>query len=146
MNWKFHFLFAFFLFLLIGNFILKIPDFFNLLFFSFLCGIFALLADLDHELSKSRKILDKLVPIASFVIGFLYFNNIAYALYTLIFLSGVYFLLFVFLKPKHRGFTHSIIFLLFFSAIIYFFDNLVGIIFFIGYSSHLVLDGTLKLI
>ncbi len=146
MDWKAHFIFGFLLFLLFGYFLLNIFDSITLLFYSFLCGLFALIPDLDHELSKSRKILDKLVPTISFVLGYIYFNNILNSIYLTILVSGIYFIFFAFLKPKHRGITHSILFLLVCFAIIYFFNNFLGIVFFIGYLSHLLLDRTLKLI
>ncbi|MDD5022921.1 MAG: metal-dependent hydrolase [Candidatus ainarchaeum sp.] len=145
MNWKGHFLFAFILFLLIGYFILNI-EIINLLLFAILAGFSSVLPDMDHELSKFRKISDKLFPIITFV--YLFWNSwdlLSSIILTLLF-SGVYFLIFTFLKPKHRGITHSLFALITFSIIIYIFAKTFFYPFFIGYLSHLLADRTFKLL
>lgn len=144
MLWKGHFILGFFLFLIIGYFVFDFSDL-RVLILSIIAGFSALIPDLDHDLSKSRKWLNKLFPFVSFIVLFIYLENWYSAILITIFLSGIYFLLFTFLKPKHRGITHTLFALIVFSIIIYSFDELLSYAFFVGYLSHLLGDKTIKL-
>jgi membrane-bound metal-dependent hydrolase YbcI (DUF457 family) len=56
-------------------------------------------------------------------------------------LLGAYFIIFKLLKPKHRGITHTLVFCLGFSVLIYLVAGLdFAVAAFIGYGSHLVAD------
>jgi membrane-bound metal-dependent hydrolase YbcI (DUF457 family) len=60
---------------------------------------------------------------------------------------GAYFLFFLFLKPKHRGITHSIIACFIYTVLIYvIFGSQFAVAGFIGYLSHLGADRHFKLI
>ncbi len=144
MLWKDHFLFGFLLFLIIGLFFFDF-SILDLLLFSLISGVAALLPDLDHKLSKARSILDKLVPISSFIVLYLYSTDPIFSLIATLLISGIYFLMFVFFKPKHRGITHSVFALLLISLLLYLFYPYLTLPIFIGYFSHLILDKCIKL-
>lgn len=139
MLWKGHFIFGFLLFFILGYFFLG-SSIFEIFFLSFIAGFSALLPDLDHELSKSKKWLDRLFPIFSFALAFVYLQEWYSALIIAILLSGAYFIIYTFLKPKHRGITHSLLALLVLSVISYFISPNLSYAFFIGYLSHLIGD------
>ena len=111
MNWKAHMFIGFIFFILIGHFFLNL-SLFNLFFLSIISSFSALLPDLDHPISKSRELLNKLIPFVLLVVFYIYFGGNLYntILSSLIFL-GVYFVLFTFFKPRHRGITHSLFFI-----------------------------------
>lgn len=116
-------------------------------------GLSALVPDLDHESSKGKKLLDFIfIP---FAIAVAYVSGCGKDIcvpdlsMVILFLAivGVYSLFFFFLKPRHRGITHTVAAALFFAVILYF---LVGFNFalagFAGYFSHLLADRQVKFI
>lgn len=145
MNWKPHFIIGIVLFFLLGYFVFHY-DQVNLVILSLIAGFAALIPDLDHDLGKFRQWLNKLVPICSFVLFFFYFRDWYSALITALIITGAYFVLFVFLKPKHRGITHTLVALVLLSIIVYFYDINLAYAFFIGYFSHLLADKCIKVI
>ncbi|MEK6982386.1 MAG: metal-dependent hydrolase [Candidatus Micrarchaeota archaeon] len=149
MNWKSHVIIGCLLTLAIFLFLFNIRDYATLIVLTIFGGLSALLPDLDHDLSKGRKILNVFVILGS-ILFFVFFSN-SYSLqnsltYPLA-VVGIYFILFAFFKPRHRGVTHSIVFAVSYGIILFF---LAGIDFavagFIGYFSHLLADGMIKII
>ncbi|MEM4707558.1 MAG: metal-dependent hydrolase [Candidatus Anstonellales archaeon] len=142
MNWPAHVFFG----LVAGG---VAAYFFN---FDYLLVVFSVLGalapDIDHDSSKIRKIIDFSFPILAFFMTYSYLKNINEMLfiYTLA-LIGIYHIIITYLKPRHRGIMHTFIFALVVSIIIYFMFSLTaGILFFIGYASHLVADLKLKVL
>lgn len=147
MNWKSH-IFIGCLFTLAAMLILfNIKDFFTLTALTTFGGLSALLPDLDHDLSKGRKILDVIVILGSILFFVFFFNSYSLQnsiLYSLA-LMGIYFVLFALFKPRHRGVTHSIVFAVIYSVILFFLaDFNLAVAGFIGYFSHLLADGMIK--
>ena len=150
MNWKSHILFGMLLSMIVF-YIIGI-DFYELIVYGVFAGIFALVPDLDHELSKGKKILD--IVFSLVILAILYWleckgicipsPNI---FVNWLMVLGIYFLVFRFFKPKHRGMTHSIVFAVILASGLFF---LVGykmaLAGFIGYCSHLIGDKEIKLI
>jgi len=155
MRWQSHAIIAFFSSIIILFFMLGITDIFQLLLFSAFALIAGLVPDIDHGESRGRKFLDSAVIVA--ILFFAYASACAgdiclpglsqlqsIAIMSLI-LFGLYFLFIIFIMPRHRGFTHSLVACLGFCVLIYLlagrFFALAGLI---GYLSHLVADGEFK--
>jgi membrane-bound metal-dependent hydrolase YbcI (DUF457 family) len=139
MNWKMHFLIAAISTLLFSYYVLK-SDFFLIIQLSLFAGMSALVPDLDHELSKGRKLAD-----LSAVIFAAFFAYLTGSLVSFFIVLGVYFFLFLILKPRHRGITHSLFSCFVFSVLVYLFAGFkFAVAGFIGYLSHLVADMEIK--
>ncbi len=156
MDWKAHLLSALVIALLLSTLVLKL-SMLECIQFSLFAGMAALIPDLDHDMGKARQILNRLIPLlVLFVVAmyvcsdslicffdFAHFKSIGILSLALI---GLYFVLFTYLKPKHRGITHSLVACLALSLLIFFILNekfaFAG---FVGYASHLLLDKELKL-
>lgn len=140
MNWPAHVLFG----LAAG---VIFAYFFNIDYFLVVFAVLGALApDIDHDSSKIRKIIDWSFPVLAFFMSYSYFRiiNEMVFVYALA-LIGVYHTVITYLKPKHRGITHTLVFAFIISAIVYFMFSLnAGILFFIGYASHLLADLKLK--
>jgi len=118
----------------------------------------ALIPDLDHDTGKARQILDKLIPLmALFVVAthvcgkelfcLLEFGHLKTIGVLSLVLIGLYFLLFTYLKPKHRGITHSILLAVAYSTLVFIgFDGKLALVGFLGYLTHLITDNEIKLI
>jgi membrane-bound metal-dependent hydrolase YbcI (DUF457 family) len=108
----------------------------------------ALAPDIDHDSSKIRKIIDWSFPILALAMVYSYFKTINEMLliYALA-LIGIYHIIITYLKPKHRGITHTFTFAFIISAVVYFlFSFNAAILFFIGYISHLAADMRVKIL
>lgn len=136
MNWASHVLFG----LIAGGIA---AYFFNFDYFLVVFSVLGALApDIDHDSSKIRKIIDFSFPPLALAMVYSYFRTIneTVIVYTLA-LIGIYHIVITYLKPKHRGITHTFAFAFLISAIIYLLFSLnAGILFFIGYASHLAAD------
>ncbi|MGB9719378.1 MAG: metal-dependent hydrolase [Candidatus Anstonellales archaeon] len=140
MNWPAHVLFG----LVAGAVAVY---FFNLDYFLLVFSILGALApDIDHDSSKIRKIVDWSFPILALFMAYAHFKTINETVFVYaLALIGIYHIVITYLKPKHRGITHTFVFAFIISAIIYFLFSLnAGILFFIGYASHLISDLKLK--
>ena len=120
-----------------------------LILLSLFSGLSALLPDIDHDSSKIRKITDKSVIIIAAGYSFLTCRTcgiLELVKQTLI-ITGLYFLIMTFAKPKHRGITHSILFAGMYGAALFLFFNIhLAIAGFVGYVSHLIADREIKII
>src|SRR3989338_6045805 len=104
-------------------------------------GFSALLPDIDHQMSKIRAISDRAFPIFALVYSYNLCSscNILETAKNALLLVGVYFLVVTFLKPKHRGITHSILFVLIYGATLFLLFNInIAIAGAVGYASHLL--------
>ncbi len=113
----------------------------NSFIFVALCSI---LPDIDHPKSKISQLLYFLV----FVLSFLFIQPIMQK-YAGLLISVVVTLLFsmtimalwLAVKPRHRGLTHSLFFaIIFMLAAVYFEGFIVGVSGFAAYVSHLIVD------
>lgn len=159
MNWKSHTLIAFFLSLAIFYFVFSIREAVQipqLLFLSIFSALSALVPDLDHDLSKGRKLLDAVVIVFAFgIAAYFYFFNSASGIPSSFFgppmiffaIPGFYFIAFKILKPRHRGATHTIVLCFAFSVLVYLIAGLqLAVAGLIGYFSHLLVDKEIKLL
>jgi len=142
MNWPAHVLFG----LVAGGIA---AYFLNLDYFLVVFAVLGALApDIDHDSSKIRKIIDWSFPILAFFMAYSYFKKLDESVFVYaLAIIGVYHIIITYLKPKHRGITHTFIFAFLISAIVWFIFSLgAGVLFFIGYISHLVADAQAKLL
>jgi inner membrane protein len=116
----------------------------------------SLVPDIDHDSSKVRKAADVAVPIGAFAFSiastcandfFCIFPNLMEILILGLAITGLYMIVLTFLRPKHRGITHTLFSAAIFGLILYLFSGfpfaLAG---FAGYSSHLFGDKHIKVI
>jgi len=113
----------------------------NSIIFVSLCSI---LPDIDHPKSKTSQLLYFLIFTLSFLfiqpIIQKYSNLIISIIITLLF-SITTIILWLAVKPKHRGVTHSLPFALLFMLIAVYFEGLaVGFAGFASYASHIIID------
>lgn len=151
MNWIKHFAIGFILNLAILYFIEL--NIYEIIILSFFAAGSALIPDLDYTNSKARGILDKIIIFIAAAFTYLFYCIDYFCIYTEIFalrifaFVGVYFIIFTYFKPEHRGITHSVLFAVSFSFLIYLVIGykfaLAGAI---GYFSHLIADKKIKLI
>jgi len=155
MNWRSHVLIGallgFATFLIMGEGLL------SLLILTVFAALSALAPDLDHESSKGRQLLDVVFVILACMtiygsacgakICLPDFKDAGSMVVTFLALAGAYFLFFRFLKPRHRGITHTFAACFAFAILLYFMTGkemaLAGLI---GYASHLIADNELKLL
>lgn len=151
MQWFAHFvigaLIAGMLFYFLGN------SAYTIAIYSLFAGACALVPDLDKEESKARRTLDLLVIFSAFILVYLAYCQSPVCVFSLEFaarflgLLGLYFLVMMLFKPRHRGIVHSIIAAIVFSLAVLLILGLgFGIAAFIGYASHLLADRELKLL
>ena len=120
----------------------------SIILLAIFAGFSALLPDIDHDSSKIRKITDSAFILFSFVYSFFSCPScdILSLLKSALILIGLYFLIISLFKPKHRGITHSLLFVLIYALVLYLFFGInLAIAGFIGYLSHLVADNHIKL-
>jgi hypothetical protein len=130
MNIAFHIFFALLLGILLINFF-HVP----LYYFIFLI-IGASFPDIDLSNSFIRKVLNLIAVLIAVYLLITTFNWIN----SLLFL-GVWFLL-TWIIPRHRGIVHSYLSAVILSALVWIlFGVEAGLMFFVGYVSHLVADG-----
>lgn len=130
---------------------------FELALVTVFAGLSALAPDLDHDSSKGRQWLD--LAFIGFAFLTVYgsgcgtsvclpdLNTLGAMLVTFLAMAGIYFLFFRFLKPRHRGITHTLAATVVFAILLYFIVGrtlaLAGLV---GYFSHLVADQHIKMI
>jgi len=120
-------------------------------------GLSALVPDLDHDSSKGKQMLD--VAFAGFAmlsavmsgcgknICIPTMDQLATMATVFFALIGTYFAFFMFLKPNHRGITHTLAATFVFGFALFLIAGIeVGIAGMFGYFSHLVTDLHMKII
>lgn len=155
MRWRAHVLIGAFLSFAV-LYLLGARDPIGLALLSSFGALSALVPDLDHDSSKGRKILDMAVLIFSLLAVYLWdcggtacVPAPAKALPSImLFLAivGGYFILFLVFKPKHRGITHTLLANSAFGLALWLiFGDSIAIAGTVGYFSHLLADGHVKL-
>lgn len=131
---------------------------FQLLLLILFAGLSALVPDIDHRESKGKTILD--LGFILIVAGYVYattcgkgglclpsFAVLKSMAITFLAMLGLYFLFFRFMKPHHRGITHTLLATVVFGALVYLLiDSLFAFAAIIGYASHLIADKKIKVI
>ena len=148
MDWRSHAIIGTLLAALVLYFVLH-ASFESTVFLSIFAGFSALLPDIDHKMSKIRSIADKSFVLFALIYSYSSCNKCELLEIgkTAILLIGIYFLIITFLRPRHRGITHSILFVGVYGAILYLLFNFnLAIAGVIGYASHLIVDIEIKLI
>ncbi len=160
MDWRGHLTIGFVFGLLVAIilvFSFGILDLFQSIVLVAFATICSLIPDLDHDVSKGRALLDYGFVFFAFLTTYLSscggsvcipsIPSLPNLILPSLALIGVYFLIFRFLKPRHRGITHTLVACLVFSVFIYvvlgFEFALFGLA---GYFSHLVADAHIRLI
>lgn len=142
---------------LAGLYLVGSRDIMELIVLTVFGALSALIPDLDHDASKGRRLLDLVFIIFAFSIGYSTVCGtkicipempaILVGILTFLALVGLYFIIFRFFKPRHRGITHTLIACLLFGGAIYL---LAGLAFAIaglaGYLSHLLADKHIKVV
>ena len=117
----------------------------------------ALVPDLDHRESMGKNILDVLFLLAAIFYSYSSICNQTVCIPDISMLKtitigvlsllGAYFLFFKFLKPRHRGITHSILFAVIYSLMVFLLYGFnLAIAGLVGYLSHLLADKEFKII
>ncbi len=154
MNWRPHFIIGAFAGAIVAL-ILQL-NIFVIFLAAIIGGISALAPDIDHDSSKIRKAADITVPIFGV---FFSLSSICYAdvgciianwrtiIISALAITGLYTIVITYLKPKHRGITHTLLFALVYFGLLYTVSNFSFALFGLaGYVSHLVADQHIKLI
>jgi membrane-bound metal-dependent hydrolase YbcI (DUF457 family) len=118
----------------------------------------ALAPDLDHESSKGKKMLDMALILLAAVIAIASgcggnicipssISGLGSIVIMFLVIVGAYFITFILFKPRHRGITHTLAACLVFGILVFLIAGprlaLAG---FIGYLSHLIADGIVKIL
>ena len=124
---------------------LDLKDFKVYLLFIPIIIVYSLLPDADHPVSIMSKWIDWLVFYLVIILcGLMIFKGFQtiYAILVVVFVfAGMSDRIF-----KHRGFTHSFLALVLFSAPLYFVNVSLGVVASLSYFSHLLLDKEFKII
>ncbi|MEW5996079.1 MAG: metal-dependent hydrolase [Candidatus Micrarchaeota archaeon] len=121
----------------------------------FVAAFSALVPDIDHENSKMRKWMDLGVPICAFLFSYSAacdgiacgVDNWRALLVNTLAITGLYMIVMTYMKPRHRGITHTLLLAAGYGVVIWFFSNWnLGIAAGLGYLSHLVADGEVKVV
>lgn len=121
----------------------------------FVAAFSALVPDIDHENSKMRQWTDLGVPICAFLFSYTAsceevmcgVENWHPILLNTLAITGLYMIVMTYMKPRHRGITHSLMLAGGYGAVIWFFsDAIFGGAALLGYLSHLFADRMVKLV
>lgn len=156
MKWKSHIAIGCIIAALLFVFVYPVSDTLRFLSLILFAGISALAPDLDNGESKGKKVLDICFMLVS--LSYLYYSSCGYNLCipslavitNIIIISlaliGIYFLLFRFFKPRHRGITHTFLAAFLYGILIFVLtDVLFAIAALVGYFSHLAADRHIRL-
>jgi membrane-bound metal-dependent hydrolase YbcI (DUF457 family) len=156
MIWKNHLIIGFIATLFSSLIFLRVSDETTLFMLSAFGAMASLFPDIDHNDSKIRYVLDAAVVAIIFVVSYLLtcnwticipsIENAKHIFVNMLAVFGGYTIFFILVKPKHRGITHTVIACLVFSILVYI---LFGLFFafsgMVGYLSHLLADGEVKI-
>lgn len=154
MNWRPHFaigaLTAAVLALILHN------DIFVIFLASVVGGLSALAPDIDHDSSKIRKAADITVPIFGIFFALsatcyadatCVIDNFRTIIISALAITGLYTIVITYMKPKHRGITHTIVFAGIFFVLLFLISSFQFALFGLaGYASHLLADKHIRLI
>ncbi len=146
MNYKQHFIIGF----LAGLCLSYVSNFslFYILFWSLLTGLSALIPDLDHHNSKGTQFLQMGVILFALLLSWQLFSDILQIIGSTVIIYLVFIFIYKILKPRHRGITHTILatLLVLIISMFVFSFTLPQVLFIpLGYFSHLIADGVLKI-
>jgi membrane-bound metal-dependent hydrolase YbcI (DUF457 family) len=156
MDWRSHFI-AGVVISVLALLLFEITEITSLIILGAIGGFSALVPDLDHDSSQGRKMLD-----VAFI-GFAFLtalttgcgSNIclpdlgAVSEMVIVFfaITGMYFVFFTFLKPTHRGITHTMFATVVFGMIMFLVAGReVAIAGIFGYFSHMIADQHIRII
>jgi len=121
-----------------------------------MASVSALAPDIDHDSSKIRHAANFVVPLAAFSFAATsscenntqcIFAQRESILLSGLAITGLYMVIMVFLKPRHRGIIHTVAAAAVFGILVYILsDSTFAIAGFAGYFSHLLADRQIKLI
>ncbi len=121
----------------------------------FVAAFSALVPDIDHDSSKIRGYADLGVPICAFLFSYTAscdgvlcgVENWHSILVSTLAITGLYMIVMTYMKPKHRGITHTLLLAAGYGVAIWFFSDWVfGVAGLLGYVSHLAGDRMVKLV
>ena len=153
MNWREHLLIGLVVGGAIAAFMGMTP--FMIIIAAAVAGFSALAPDIDHDSSKVRQVADFTVPIfalffsvssgcAGFTCSFEDWQGILTAALAMV---GAYAVIITYLKPRHRGIVHTLVFAVLYGVLLFVISNLTFAIFgFAGYVSHLLADKEIKIL
>jgi membrane-bound metal-dependent hydrolase YbcI (DUF457 family) len=122
---------------------------------SIISGVSALVPDIDHDSSKIRQVADFAAPLfalfysISFKCPMLFcsietWQQIAVSALAIV---GGYAIIITYLKPRHRGIIHSFAAAVAYAIVLLLVSNMQFALFgLVGYLSHLLADGEIKLL
>lgn len=154
MNWRPHFTIGAFAAAIVA--LILQQDIFVIFLAGIIGGISALAPDIDHDSSKIRKAADITVPIfgvffalssSCYADSACILDNWRNIIISALAITGLYTIIITYLKPKHRGITHTAAFALLFFMLLFTVSNFNFALFGLaGYASHLVADKHFRLI
>ncbi len=121
----------------------------------FVAAFSALVPDIDHDSSKMRQWADLGVPICAFLFSYSAIcdgvmcgaENWHPILVNTLAITGLYMIVITYMKPRHRGITHTLAAAGAYGVAIWFFsDWMFGVAGLLGYLSHLFADRMAKLV
>jgi len=120
----------------------------------FLCGVSALVPDIDHHDSKIRRFTNYIALLVSLFLALhlrcdllscLFIKWQEIVLYFLAIFSA-YSIFMIFFMPRHRGFVHSLVAALIYGIALFILSGMPAALFgFVGYLSHLLADVEIKI-
>ncbi|MFA5381673.1 MAG: metal-dependent hydrolase [Candidatus Micrarchaeia archaeon] len=155
MNYINHLIVGFCLCLIIAYFLFPeyIKNINQLIIFLIIGTVSALIPDLDHPKSKGTNLLNGAIFILLILFSFnLFLKDFSLSsIISFVFFSAVFCFawlgLSAFIRPKHRGITHTFFAIGVYAVILYFvFDFIFLLAGLVGYFSHLLADRCFKLI
>ncbi len=154
MNWRPHFTIGAFAAAIVA--LILQQDIFVIFLAGIIGGISALAPDIDHDSSKIRKAADITVPIfgvffalssSCYADSSCILDNWRSIIISALAITGLYTIIITYLKPKHRGITHTAAFALLFFMLLFTVSNFNFAMFGLaGYASHLAADKHFRLI
>ncbi len=156
MDFKVHFLIGALASIIVFLFVFPV-DKFMLMVLAIFSAFSALVPDLDHETSKLRKLLNIFLPLGLFAFVLLKscpdfqcsafsFDFFLLLIKEWLVMCGLYFIVMTYLKPKHRGITHTLFAGAVYGLLVY---SVLGLYFglsgLLGYCSHLLADNHMKM-
>ena len=156
MQWKSHAIIAFVSAIAVFYFLTDV-DLIRLILLGIFAAMSALIPDMDLPQSKARSVSDMIVVAIAVVFSYLSscnwgfcipgINQIGKTAFLALVNIGIYFIAMMFIMPRHRGFTHSLVSCLGFSVLVFLAAGIqFAIAGLVGYLTHLIADREVKLL